>query len=128
MTTSACVSLSLSLPPATNNLYKSLPNGRRAMTSEARDWKGGAASFALRARTSNHLTAPAPKGTPVKVRLSFVLKHDRDVDNCKAVLDAFSGVLYDDDKQVHELTISKRKAAVGETPRVDVVVAWEVEK
>lgn len=123
-TSSACVSLSLSLPPVTNKLYATV-RGRRVLSAEARDWKHDAGFTAHNARLQARVET-APKGTPVKVRLSFVLRHDRDVDNCKAVLDAFSGVLYDDDKQVHELTISKRKAAPGETPRVDVVVAWEV--
>jgi len=46
-----------------------------------------------------------------------------DADNvAKAVLDAGNGVLWLDDRQVVELRVTKRHAAQGEGPRVEVAV------
>lgn len=125
MTTSACVSFTLSLPPTTNHIWRVTRQGRIYKTEEAKAWEQDAGFAAYYARVLARVPM-APKGVPVEVRVNYVLRYRRDADNGKLILDAFKGVLYDDDDQVFHLDTWKRKAAPGETPRVDVVVAWEV--
>ena len=119
------MSFTLSLPPTTNHIWRVTRQGRIYKTEEAKAWEQDAGFAAYYARVLARVPM-APKGVPVEVRVNYVLRYRRDADNGKLILDAFKGVLYDDDDQVFHLDTWKRKAAPGETPRVDVVVAWEV--
>lgn len=100
------IAFTLPLPPPTNNLYTNGRNGRRVLTAKARAWKEEAGRLAMIARCDAHGEMWT---CPVRVDIILTLKHDRDVDNIKALLDALSGVLYDDDKRVEELRIRKQR-------------------
>ena len=116
----ALVAFVLPLPPATNNLYTNgRGHGKRVLTTEARLWKqhAGLAACAAACEQGWSITTG-----PVEVGVHLVLKHDRDVDNLKALLDALSGVLYRDDRQIVRLVATKAKAAKGEEPRAVVTV------
>jgi Holliday junction resolvase RusA-like endonuclease len=114
------VIISLPLPPPTNNLYTNGRNGRRVLTGKARAWKEEASRLAMVARCQQHGVLLC---CPVVVSVELYLKHDRDVDNIKALLDALSGVIYDDDRRVTELHIRKAKVAKGDEPRA-IVRVW----
>lgn len=49
-----------------------------------------------------------------------------DADNiAKAVLDALNGIVFEDDRQVQRLAVSKLWCEGGDPPRVEVVVEWD---
>lgn len=80
----------------------------------------------------------APKGTAVRVSVTFVLKRPRktgaaahysvvrpDVDKLtRALLDALTGIAYHDDGQVAMTAAHKVLAPRGEEPRTEVLVEW----
>lgn len=111
---------------------------------KSRDWKGSAQYLmAQAAREGGWESAdkpvqvqivalfPCPKSdhrkrTPRPAR--WHTKRGGDVDNiAKAVLDAGTGVLWNDDAQVVDLRVGKMIAAQGDPPRVKVT-AWEAEE
>lgn len=58
----------------------------------------------------------------VEVLLFFKDRRAHDVDNyLKILLDAGSGILWDDDKQICQITVSK--AIDKENPRIDVIIS-----
>lgn len=64
-----------------------------------------------------------PLKTPLRVILSLSMgtKRKADIDNYnKLVLDAMSGVIYEDDVQIQELTITK--GYDKEHPRIDITI------
>jgi Holliday junction resolvase RusA-like endonuclease len=106
------------IPPATNNLYTVVRG--RAVLSEAGRAAKAAWAEAFRAVRG----ARAPHAGPVAVLIVYRLgATDRDVDGShKAIIDAGSGVLYEDDRQIVLFAARKERAPVGVLPSTTVVV------
>ena len=101
----------------TNRLYVTIPSGRRILTSRAR------ASKELIGWEARAGYAGAPVQGPL--RASFALYHKdrrkRDLDNVKGLVDALTGILWEDDSQLVELLITKGLDKAD--PRVEVSVS-----
>jgi Holliday junction resolvase RusA-like endonuclease len=111
----------LELPPTSNQLYRTVHRGGRTyqyMTGEARAWKE-AAQWGMRDGRYKIIEGP------VEVVATFYLKHDRDVDNLKILLDSLEGIVLKNDRQVEALHIFKEKDK--EEPRVELEV-YELEE
>lgn len=82
----------------------------------------------------------AVRGTPVMVDVLFVLPRPSSTPKTKtppavkrpdgdklgrAVLDALTGVCFEDDSQVTVMTFKKRLAELGENPVADISVVWD---
>lgn len=110
----------LDLPPTTNALYRAVTRGGRTyqyLTAEARVWTEKAQ---WEMKDGRHKTISGP----VEVTATFYLKHDRDVDNVKLLLDALEGIVIKNDRQVESLHLFKEKDK--ENPRVEIEV-YELE-
>lgn len=97
---------------STNALYFS--GGPRRLTPRARMIKD---SIGWEARTQYH-GEPKTGDLCVRIELHFKDKRRRDIDNIKALLDALSGILWDDDSQIIELHLFKYTGAAH--PRVEI--------
>lgn len=105
----------LPLPPTTNQIYHIVRKGKYyslALTQEAVAWKQEA-QYQLKIDRE-------PISAPVEVRVTFYLHYRRDVDNLKILMDALQGTVIDNDDQVQELHIYKRKDFAN--PRVELEV------
>ena len=119
----------LGLPPATNNMYATVPDKgpktgvRRRAARVVLSAAGRASHKAWRAVAARKHAGP-PSGAPFAVLVVYHLHRlDRDVDGShKAVLDGFKGVLWRDDKQVVLLGARKDLAPREVFPYVTVVV------
>ena len=98
------------MPVSTNRLYR----GRRFLTNEGRGNKEAMAWEAKAAWRKPPLQGPVA----VSVALYWPNARNHDLDNIKGLLDAFTGVLYEDDSQIVELHISKH--IDRENPRVEL--------
>lgn len=85
-------------------------NGRFYLAQRIKTWKATIAAYALPERVKHGMLTG-----PVTLSLWFQLRHNRgDIDNyAKAVMDALTGVLYRDDRQVHELKARFREGGSG---------------
>ena len=112
-------------PMGTNGLYASIfRKGKmiRVPTKRGVEWKKSVRAWALLAIPSPHKQPAFPEGG-VCVQLSVNLKDKRrrDVDGfAKPILDALTGLVYEDDSQVTYLVVSKQ---IG-TPVGVEVRAW----
>lgn len=106
------------VPPATNNLY-TVVRGRAVLSETGRATKAAWAE-AFRAV---HGIRPPHQG-PVAVLIVYRLgATDRDVDGShKAIVDAGSGILYRDDRQIVLIAARKERAAPGTLPSTTIVV------
>lgn len=92
------------LPIGTNHAYSQSRNGRRFLTDQGKEYKESLGWSALECN---------PKGLRFKcpiVTLIFTYgdRRRRDVDSAiKLTIDAFNGVLWDDDSQIEELHVYK---------------------
>lgn len=105
------------LPISTNRAYKS-GNGRFYKSQEAKDSQE---AMAWEARSQYR---GKPLSGALICRLSFFWRDKRrhDLDNpCKALLDAFTGILWDDDSQIVSLALLKEYDK--HNPRVEVLVS-----
>lgn len=119
------------VPPSVNHMYRNFTHrGRRmrVLTYKAEQWMREAkvAPFVAEHRLSGDIGSlhMARKGEQVVLRLWFYWpdRRRRDTHNAlKALLDAFEGVLYEDDKdvlpQIMGATVDR------ENPRIEVEVA-----
>ena len=89
----------------------------------------------------NAMQGKPPTDSAVVVRVGFILPRPKsapkrstplavkrpDIDKLgRAILDALSGVIFCDDSQVVDLTLSKRLAAIGEQPHANISIDWQV--
>lgn len=102
----------LSLPPTTNNIYRTTRTGGFYMTPEAKQWKETAQ---WKMKVINHADIIED---PVEVTYTFHLKRDRDVDNLKLLQDALEDVVIKNDKQVTAMHVYKKRGK----PKVEVDV------
>lgn len=107
------------MPLGTNNLYV---NGRhgRFMAPKARENKQ-AISWEARSQFKGK-----PLSGPVAVEISLFWgdRRKRDIDNIKILLDALTGIVWEDDSQIADL--HTMKAFDKEKPRVEMRV-WSLE-
>lgn len=101
---------------STNRLYTTNRNGSRRKTAA-----GSAAARALAWEAKSQMRGQPRKGPlAVEVYLFFPDNRKRDLDNIKGLLDAMSGVLWEDDSQIVDLHIRKYVDKVN--PRVEIII------
>lgn len=104
---------------STNALYTlSRSTGKRILTNKARVSK---TAIACEAKTEMKGQKMYTGPIRVELYLFFPTKQRRDLDNVKALIDAMTGVCWEDDSQIYELVI--RKYHDKENPRVEVMIA-----
>lgn len=105
-------------PLSTNHLYATYRN-RRWLSKEGRAFKEGVEWAAAAAKV-----LPYPKGVMVDVTIIYhhaKPKRRIDSDNvCKCLIDGMTGVVFEDDRQVRDLTVRPRHNP--EDPHLLVVV------
>lgn len=68
---------------------------------------------------------PIPKSTSKKKRLALIgMPHVKkpDIDNLYKMLDAYNGVLWMDDNQIHKVTMEK---VYSENPKTNLIIEYE---
>ena len=102
------------MPPALNDMYRPNFNGRKGVrkTAECESWE-------MEVRILARLCEPIRKPQGVEMELRIYYKFERDIDSCsKALNDCLQGLMYDDDRQIRRLVITKEKDAGN--PRLEV--------
>lgn len=89
-------------PVSTNDMYAHVGR-RRFITKKAKERKE---AIAWEARTQ-HKGMPYVDLLSVKINLKYPDRRKHDVDNIKGLLDALSGILWEDDSQINELYTHK---------------------
>lgn len=114
------VELNIVLPPipSVNHLYFNC-HGRRAMTSQGKKFKAGIGTLAAFEKDRQDWVYTVGEKVVMELRFFWPDRRRRDCDNSlKIIQDAFSGILYDDDRwilpRVMNWDIDK------ERPRVEV--------
>ena len=97
---------------STNALY--FTGGQRRLTPKARYIKH---SIGWEARDQFH-GEPLKGDLRIRVEMYFGDKRKRDIDNIKALLDALSGIVWEDDSQIVELHLFKHVGA--KKPRIEI--------
>jgi Holliday junction resolvase RusA-like endonuclease len=93
-------------PISINHLYGSR-GSRRFMTSRGKQFKQMVSDLASSLVEGNKIY-PTPHPVEVELAYYFSDRRKRDIQNLnKEVLDAFNGIIYDDDSQVVRLVLSK---------------------
>lgn len=100
------------LPLSTNRMFY----GKKVLTQEARDFKRDVYLEAKNQWRGRPITGPVA----LILRIFWPDKRRRDADNLKLLIDAFSGLIYEDDSQVQELHITK--GVDKKHPRVEIEV------
>lgn len=107
-------------PRSTSHIYKYACRGNHPamyMSNEGRDLKE---SYQWQAR-SQWKRKPVTSPLQVSVTVYFGTKRKADVDNFnKLWLDALTGIVYEDDSQIEELTV--RRAYDKANPRLEIEV------
>jgi Holliday junction resolvase RusA-like endonuclease len=108
--------IKLPLPPSLNAMYRTKKNFYGIYkTDEAESWED---------EVRWKLSRRKKLSGKIKMGIDMFLKRDRDIDSClKAILDAFEGILYDNDRQVFDLHVSKYFDKAN--PRVEISVMEE---
>ena len=99
------------IPPSVNH-YWAARGKRRFLTKRAREWKR-----LVRDEVKRQLPKHKPLTGRVSVRVTLFVRCRRgDVDNrLKAILDAFNGLVWVDDRQVDFLSIERRIESLERT-------------
>jgi len=103
--TSNCLRVEIpAIPPSVNHYWASRGK-RRFLTKRAKEWKR-----LVRDEVKRQLPKHKPLTSRVAVRVTLCVRYRRgDVDNrLKAILDAFNGLVWVDDRQVDFLAIERR--------------------
>lgn len=103
----------LTMPLTTNSLYAHVGRNRFLTTSG----KENKLNIAWEAR-EQYRGAPLESPLKVKVALWWGDRRRHDVDNIKALLDSLTGILWVDDSQIQELSITK--GVDKSSPRVEM--------
>lgn len=95
------------LPPSDNTVYRRRGGYGMYLTPEGKAWKELVSRLALK-------STPFKGKVAVRLVFTFTDNRRRDAQNHqKLTLDALQGYFYDDDSQIHHLTVIKRH---GEKP------------
>ena len=94
------------IPPTINNYYGHRVCGKHAikfLSHKGRDFKARIKELATQSKQEK-----LEGDLFMIIELQFPTKRKADIDNyCKALLDALTGVFYEDDSQITELNITK---------------------
>jgi len=90
------------MPPTTNSLYKGF-GSRRYVDSGPKQKKEEMAWEAM----SQYRGKPLEGDLRVEVHLRWGTRRNHDVDNIKSLLDAMTGILWEDDGQITDLRVTK---------------------
>jgi len=117
-------------PPSTQHLYGNMVRGKRVirfMTKEGKDFKGRLATAAIKAVQTAGLEFPFQDKVSMNLQLKFKDKRRRDIDNYnKVILDALQGIVYEDDKQICDLEITKDSDCIEDRIIVEVEPMREI--
>ena len=107
-------------PLSTQSIYRYVCRGRFAtcyMSKKGKDLKN---HYQLEVR-EQHKGKVIKEDCELDITLFFGDKRRRDVDNFnKLVLDSLQGIVFEDDKQIQKLTITKNYCK--ENPRIEIVI------
>jgi crossover junction endodeoxyribonuclease RusA len=107
-------------PLSTNHVYKSHCRFGRPTVYMSKDGKERKEAYAWEARGQYH-GKPLAIGLKLTVTLFFGTKRTHDADNySKLLLDALTGIVWEDDSQVQDLRIIKAHDKVQ--PRIELVI------
>lgn len=105
-------------PRSTSHIYKSRVIGKFASVYMSADGKALKESYQWQAKSQWKFPVSS-EDVKLKIDLYFGTKRKCDIDNFnKLVLDSLTGIVYEDDSQIQELTL--RKFYDKENPRVVV--------
>lgn len=106
--------ITLPLPPTDNHTYG--VKGRiHFMYKEAKDWKNLAQSLAKK------MWELKPMECPIWMDVKIYLKRERDLQGgLKILCDSFEGIVYENDKQITEMTLHKEFDK--DNPRVEIKI------
>lgn len=107
-------------PMSTNGLYKSHCRFGYPTVYMTADGKALKESYQWEAK-SQWKEKPTKEVIKVKIELFFKKKGKHDIDNFgKILLDSLSGIVWDDDSQIQEMTVSKWLDKG--TPRIEITI------
>jgi crossover junction endodeoxyribonuclease RusA len=116
-TATAPLVLTLALPPTSNNLYAQV-RGHRVKSKAGRQY---ATYVADEIQARGYVDHFGPNPGPLSLGIALYVKHDRDVDGCKALQDSLASALGFNDKIIVELHVTK--AVDKRNPRAEVRLA-----
>ena len=102
------------MPISTNKLYQ----GRRFLTKEG---KANKEAISWEAKAQWMPRKPITGKIATTARLYFKDGRMLDIENLKALWDSLSGIVYEDDRQIHELHIFKE--IDKQRPRVEITIS-----
>jgi crossover junction endodeoxyribonuclease RusA len=96
--------------PPTVNTYYAIYRGRKIMSQKGRDYKKTAQTKLHQMLIKGQIENLGDSNVSFHIRAFPGDKRKRDVDNIlKALIDSCTGILFDDDSQITELSIKKLK-------------------
>jgi len=101
--------------PSKKNSRVTLPDGRTIPSSDYSRWQREARKLA------KYTWLRAPTAKPVVIRIETNCRNDAD-NLASSVLDMLEGVFYENDRQVREIIVKKRKKERGEDYRTVIRV------
>jgi crossover junction endodeoxyribonuclease RusA len=107
-------------PRSTNHIWKSTCRNGFVQTYLAAEGRATKEMYQWEAK-SQWRQKPLTGDLMLSIAFYFATKRKRDLDNQnKLVLDALTGIVYEDDRQIHDLRLIRRYDA--KNPRIEVTV------
>jgi Holliday junction resolvase RusA-like endonuclease len=108
-------------PRSTNHLYKATCRGRFPTVYLSPEGKALKYQYSLEARSQWGRRAPIKEEVEVWITLYFGTKRRADLDNYhKLSLDSLTGIVYEDDSQIHALHVER--AYDKNDPRIEIEI------
>jgi len=108
-------------PKSTQTIYRAISRGSFISVYMTREGKDIKEKYVREILTQYREREPTAERIEVEIDLFFGDKRTRDIDNFnKLILDALSGIVYEDDKQIQKLTITKNYDK--EYPRAEIII------
>lgn len=108
-------------PQSTNNIYQSTCRGKFASVYMTPKGKSLKEDYQWQIKTQYKIPKLLTGDIDLRVELFFGDKRTRDIDNYnKLLLDAFTGLIWEDDSQIQSLLIIKNYDK--KTPRIEVEI------
>jgi len=115
------VTITLPFPPSVNTLYATV-NGRRVLSKRGREYKNEVGYLILSGGYTKRYSLPMAGRLMVGIQYFAPTRRKLDLMNFnKALLDAFSGIVYEDDSQIDDIH-QKRGEVIGKPGKVVVRV------
>ena len=112
--------IKLPVPPPLNSVYRSTYKGGALRTYKSKEAKEYAEEVGWL------LKQIKPEEGQVRLKLNFCFGRDRDIDSgLKVLLDALSGYIYNNDKQIVEMQVIKQVIPRGGQAKPCVYVEYE---